>query len=222
MANENNLVEDSKETESYHSGENSDGEGAQQIKFDFSQYKRMFIPSFGYLQRSTGNPPSELTKKLLDDAISIESSDKGNKSDQKSDYKSRQVAKAGTSEKDGHVRKKHRNSKSRQDAQHKRCSLNGKEREINEKDSTLIIRVSESQLQDENPTEQPRQDIANSKSRKRERRSSNRDRRIKEAIQMLSEEVHLGEKEVLLRACKMMLTCKQEPEEKTTEMRAIN
>ena len=44
-------------------------------KFDSSVCKRMFIPSYGLTQKRKGNLTSDSTKRLLDDAISIHSSD---------------------------------------------------------------------------------------------------------------------------------------------------
>ncbi|PWN33258.1 uncharacterized protein FA14DRAFT_190424 [Meira miltonrushii] len=102
MVDGSNSMDESKDSESYHSGENSEGEEAPPIKFDVSQCKRMFIPSFGFLQKSAGKPMKESTKKLLDDAISVVSSDKGSESDDGVDCnKSRHVAEATTNEKDG-------------------------------------------------------------------------------------------------------------------------
>jgi hypothetical protein len=169
-------------------------------KFDVSQCKKwMSIPSFGFVQKKIGNAPSLSTEKLLNDAISVYSSD---------DEDDIEGTEKVTSEKSGRMRKVRRR-KSRYDAKHKHRSLKGKERQVSEdKFSFLSGEVFELKLPDGSPINQFQQDTENGRRRKRERAES--DRHIKTTIKTLSEEVQMREKDVLLRACKLMLTCKQQ------------
>lgn len=172
-------------------------------KFDVSQCKKwMTIPSFGFVQKMVGNAPSPSTKKLLNDAISVYSND------DEDDIESTEKV---TSEKSGRMRKVHRR-KNRYDAQHRHRSLKGKEKQVSEdKFSFMSGEVPERNLPDGSPINQFQQETESGRRRKRERVES--DRYIKTTIKILSEEVHMGEKEVLLRACKLMLTCKQKPQD---------
>lgn len=207
MMDDNSSIGDGKDTEVYHSGRESDGKGEEWEKFDPSQCTRMFIPSYGFVQKKNGKIQPDSTKKLLDDAISIQSSqDDEVQKDESQNEPDLKTSKSTNSEKSERVRKKHHISKCRQVARHKHLSLKGKERQIDQNSPFHHAEASGSRLCNEGQSERGHRDTTSGKRRKRERINS--DRCIKNTIQALSAEIDMEQKEILLRACKLLLTSK--------------